>query len=391
MKILYTAPNRGHHYHYAASLARGGLLHKFVSGFSRFSPRSELSEIGNKLVRADILQNLYLASLRFHFGSSISSKLAYMAKIEQDSVCKKYIEEADMFLFYSGSGLSSCKEALKRSTITIVEAVNSHVTYQQDLLKGEYHSLNIPWKPFYKPEVERRLEEYDLADYILLPSEFVKNSFLKLGFPEKKLIKVPYGFNQLNKLNSMSQFEDKVANDDFTILYVGSISVRKGLRYLIEAFQGLQHPKKRMFIVGPQSAINGLNGLTIPEGVTFTGVLKGAALEDVYRNASVFCLPSIEEGLALVLGEALSFGIPIIATENTGVNDIITNCEEGFVVPIRDSRAIAEKLQLLVDDPLLRRQMKENALKKSRNLDGWDEAGKLLNLSLGNVYNTHKQ
>ncbi|MDB5148339.1 MAG: hypothetical protein JWQ57_2359, partial [Mucilaginibacter sp.] len=65
MKVIYTSPNRSHHYRYALALHQAGVLHKFVSGFSRWSPRAAFTEIGDKLVRSDKIQTIYLASLRF--------------------------------------------------------------------------------------------------------------------------------------------------------------------------------------------------------------------------------------------------------------------------------------------------------------------------------------
>lgn len=385
MKILYTAPNRGHHYRYAESMHSRGILYKFVSGFSRFSPRAPFPELGSSLCRVDILQNIYLASLKFHMPNLLSKELAYRAKIEQDNSCSRFLDQADIFMFYNGSGLNTCKKAKERNIITVVEAVNSHVDYQETIMRREYESLKLNWVPFHKREKQRRIAEYELADYILLPSNFVKRSFLEYGFSEEKLLKVPYGFN--------SFLEDKVnitdrRNDDFTILYVGSISVRKGLRYLVQAFNELKHPRKRLVIVGPIAKATGLENIPMQSNIEFRGVLKGKQLEKEYLNADVFCLPSIEEGLALVLGEALSFGIPIIATKNTGVEDIITDKKEGFIVPIRSSKDILEKLDLLASDPFLLENMKNRALEKSKHLDGWNENGRLLCDKLLDVFNS---
>ncbi|GAB2580953.1 glycosyltransferase family 4 protein [Spirosoma areae] len=385
MKVVYTAPNRSHHYRYALAMHKAGILHAFVSGFSRLSSHARLDEIGSELHRADILQTVYLAALKLRIANKIASNLAYLAKIEQDISCRNYINNADIFLFYNGSGLSTCQYAKKRGVISIVEAVNSHVTYQEESLCEEYRQLNLAWTPFHKREKERRIKEYELADYILLPSEFVKNSFLRLGFPEQKLLKVPYGFNKFSSLAINKPIE--LDSKDFVVLYVGSISVRKGVRYLIQAFDKFQHPRKKLVIVGPKTEPEGIQDLAVSPQVTFTGVLKGEALHQAYRSATVFCLPSIEEGLALVLGEALSFGLPIIATTNTGASDIITDGQEGFIVPIKDSDSIFAKLQLLADDVDLYHTMKSLAKSKSQQLNGWDESGRLLVSTLVDVSN----
>lgn len=382
MKVVYTAPNRGHHYKYAKALHAAGCLQAFVSGFPRLSPRSALPEIANKIHHADFLQTIYIASLKGNAPASLSSRLAYLSKIEQDYACRRFLKDCDIFLFYNGSGLNSSRYGKRHGVISIVEAVNSHVSYQEDLLREEHENAGLPWQPFPVYEKQRRLQEYEQADYILMPSDFVKESFLSKGFPEHKLLKVPYGFDKID-----NSIDKKLLNSDtFTVLYVGSISVRKGIRYLIEAFASLQHPKKQLVLVGPDANDGALAGVTLPPNVVFTGVLKGDELANAYRTADVFCLPSIEEGLALVLGEALSFGLPIIATVNTGASDLITDGQEGYILPIRSSEAIRQKLQLLADDPVVLARLSADSYAKSERLDGWQETGNNLINVLSRVY-----
>ncbi len=78
MKVTYNSPNRSHHYRYAAALARAGVLHAFVSGFSRFS--SHAVPPGVPLVRADHVQNFYLTALRLHAPPRVSEGLAHLSK-----------------------------------------------------------------------------------------------------------------------------------------------------------------------------------------------------------------------------------------------------------------------------------------------------------------------
>lgn len=387
MKVIYTAPNRAHHYRYASSLNKANSLLVFVSGFSRLSPRAKLVELKEKLYRADILQTIYLISLKLGVSKRISDHLAYLAKIEQDFACKRFVKEADLFLFYNGSGLESCKYANKKGKVTVVEVVNSHVEYQEELLKGEYEKLDLHWEPFHKREKARRLKEYDVANYILLPSEFVRQTFLARGFPEEKLLKVPYGFTipLKNSANSIKE------NDTFNVLYVGSVTVRKGVRYLIEAFKMLEIVNKKLIIVGPKAQVSGVNDIEITADIIFTGILKGDALESAYQSADVFCLPTIEDGYGLVLGEALSYGLPLITTTNSGGSDLISEGKEGFIVPIRDAGAIYDKLKLLSSDSELLRKMKVSALKKTTSLNGWEASGALLCEKLETTFFKHRK
>lgn len=382
MKVVYTAPTRAHHYQYATALYAAGYLHAFISGFPRISVRANTIDLAEKLHRVDMLQTIHIVGLMCKLPHRMNDWLGLLAKIEQDAACRKYVKECDIFLYYNGCGLNSSRHGKKKGVINIVEAVTSHVEYQEEILREEYEKLNLPWKPFFKNDKRRRVEEYSEADYILLPSGFAKRSFIAKGFKEEKLLKVPYGFNRL--VNSVQYANNK--SDHFTVLYVGAVSVRKGTRYLIEAFHMLQHPKKRLIIVGSQEQEGALKNISLSPDITFTGVLKGEQLEDAYRSAHVFCLPSVEDGFGLVLGEALSFGLPIIATVNTGAEEIITAEKEGFILPIRRADLICEKLQLLADNPEVLETMSQASKEKASTLEGWSETGNKLTGILNEVY-----
>jgi starch synthase len=92
-------------------------------------------------------------------------------------------------------------------------------------------------------------------------------------------------------------------------------------------------------------------------------------------QSHVLALPSVEEGLALVQAQAMACGCPVIGTTATGAEDLFTNGREGFIVPERDSLALASRLQQLADDPALRSSMSAAALQRVRALGGWDTYG----------------
>jgi alpha-maltose-1-phosphate synthase len=357
------------------------MLHAFVSGFSRFGPHASIPDLGNRVVRADWIQNVYLASLRMKLPAVLSDELAYLAKLEQDQRCRRWLKSADLFLFYNGCGLNSLRSFRKHGGVNVVEVVNSHVGYQEELLKEEYDLIGLPWRPFHKAEFLRRNEEYEESDYIVVPSEFSKKSFLKSGFPEGKLIKVNYGFES----RCYAREDGSVNADSLHVLFVGSISVRKGLRYLIQAFEKLDCAQKKLTIVGPFTSPSGLENISIPVGVTFTGILRNEELKQAYSDADVLCLPTIEDGFGLVIGEALSSGLPVIATTNSGGPDVISEGVDGFIVPIRSADAIALKLQLLADDKDRLLAMKRSAQIKAGTLSGWEQTQDCLIENLSNL------
>ena len=373
MKITYTAPNRAHHYPYAEAMHRAGHLHAFISGFSRFSPRAALPSIGDKLKRHDFFQNLYLASLKFKTGNFLSTQFNHLTNLSLDKASYKSARESDAFIFYRTEGYTTTQRLKKEGsrTICIMEEVNSHVDNQHSIMTEEYNKLGLGRYTEKIPDHEKRLKAYGVADYILCPSNFVVNSFIEKGFDPNRLLKVNFGFTPMA---SMDEPHKEDNSGTFRLLYVGQLNFRKGLRYAIEAFRQLKHPKKEFVIVGPKAGVTGLEKTAIPEGVVFTGTLKGEELKEQYRKASVFVLPSLEEGLALVQLEALSFGVPILITTNTGGDDIIRNGQQGFIVEPGNAKALAEKLQEMADDSTLLHCMSYEALKSAHAYGSWERS-----------------
>jgi len=350
MKVLYCSPNRSHHYGYARELHRAGMLHAFVSGFPRFARGAAFGERDARVVRADQIQSFYLAALRAHLPRRITGELAHVSKIWIDRLCRGFLEGADLFLFYNGCGLETARRARRRGILTMVEAVNSHVLTQQKILQEEHRLIGIPWRPFHVRETRRRILEYTEAERILVPSEFVRRSFVEQGIPPQQLVKVPYRAGARPTRGGVLTARPDRAGP-FRILFVGSVAPRKGVRYLIEAFRQFRHPEKELSLVGPVASPSGLEGISIPPGVHFKGVLKGEALDHAYRGASLFCLPTLEEGLALVLAEALGHGLPVVTTRNSGAEDLFTDGEGGVMTEIRDVAAMRAAFERCADDP----------------------------------------
>jgi glycosyltransferase involved in cell wall biosynthesis len=160
------------------------------------------------------------------------------------------------------------------------------------------------------------------------------------------------------------------------VLFAGQIGLRKGIPYLLEAFRRVRHPRKRLTLVG--SVQDDLRGLlrTLPlDDVVFTGALAQSELAARMSRSHVLALASVEEGLALVMGQAMACGCPVVTTKATGAEDLFSDGVEGFIVGDRDVDALADRLQRLADDPALQTQMGTAALNRVRSLGGWDEYG----------------
>lgn len=195
-----------------------------------------------------------------------------------------------------------------------------------------------------KRMAEREFKEQELADHIICGSNFVKESLIGQGISSGKITVVSLGKTndslENTNFSGISEINDQGI---LKILFVGSVELRKGIPYLLEALKIL-HDKKINFtckIAGDikikQERVDEYKHLC-----EFLGRVPRSEMSRLYEWADVFVLPSICEGSAMVTYEALMYGLPVITTYNSG--SVVRDLVDGFIVPIREVYPIAEAL-----------------------------------------------
>jgi glycosyltransferase involved in cell wall biosynthesis len=347
------------------------MLDKIFTGYPMFKLKSEEGIPKNKIKSFPYLQTPYMALIRyFDLPNKIIDQFLYYAPILLDNYVSKKLHDVNILIAQGRAGLMSGKKIIKNGGIYFCDTGSSHVLYQQELLDDEYKSYNLNYHKLDNRIVDRALQEYETSSYISTPSQFTFDSFAKYGL-EKKLFLNPYG-------SRISQFyPSKSKNyETFKVLFVAQINLRKGIFYLIEAFKKLKHPKKKLKIIGSISSdIKDLFLKSLTDEIEYVGIVNNLQLKDFYSEANVFVLPSIEEGLAMVMGEALACGCPVIATTNTGASSLFQDEKEGFIIPIRSSEHIYLKLQLLADSKDLQKKMSLAATALTKKINGWGDYG----------------
>jgi glycosyltransferase involved in cell wall biosynthesis len=203
-------------------------------------------------------------------------------------------------------------------------------------------------------QLERARAEVRLADWILAPSDYVRESFGPLGIAPDRIVLIPYGVDA----EQFSPRPEGVTPDKLRILFVGQVGQRKGIKYLLEAVRQLRLPDLELELIG--HLVGSGNGLRQYAGLYHhTPHVPRSAIADHYRAADIFVLPSLHEGSALVIYEALASGLPVITTPNAG--SVVRDGLDGFLVPIRNVDALCEKITLLYRDSALRVEMGRNA------------------------------
>jgi alpha-maltose-1-phosphate synthase len=301
---------------------------------------------------------------------SISERLDYLATVSFDRWMSRHLKECDVFHSLSQFATASQITARQRyRALTVCDRGSTHIVHQARILAEEYDLLNIPFRGIDERLVRRELTEYENADLIFVPSTFVLKTFVAQGIPEHKIRLNPFGVD-------LSVFHPVPKTDDvFRVMYVGALSVRKGIVYLLEALAELKLPRFELVLIG--SRLKEMRSvLARYEGrFRYVGLVPNTELFKYYSTSSVFVIASIEEGLAMVQGQALACGLPVIATVNTGAEDLFTDGVEGFIVPIRDPEAIRDRILRLYRDPELRREMSRAALRRVTSMRGWADYG----------------
>jgi glycosyltransferase involved in cell wall biosynthesis len=200
-------------------------------------------------------------------------------------------------------------------------------------------------------ELERLGLELAETDCVVVGSQFAAASFEGV-VPSDRLAVIPYGVDTSVFNPRPSRIE---RTRSLNVLFAGQLTVRKGLPYVLEAVSFLDPQRVDLTLVG--AMVGSGRWMNAREGeFRYIGVRRPNEMPSVYQQADVLVLPSLAEGSAIVVYEAMASGLPVVVTPNVGA-DLVRDGIDGFVVPVRSSLAIADCLQRFLDDPELGQKM----------------------------------
>ncbi len=184
-------------------------------------------------------------------------------------------------------------------------------------------------------------QEIELADYLLVPSGFVKDSLRDLGIPKNRIIYLPHGVDIEMFTPSYKEY---IPGKTLKFLFVGRVEAAKGIYYILEAFKQLQDLNIELIVVGDiMNQREKLEAYT--SNVRFLGLKRRDEMPEYYKEADVFILSSLWEGSSLSMLEALAAGLPVIASKYSCAPEIIKEYVDGFVIEPRNVEQIKEKIR----------------------------------------------
>jgi glycosyltransferase involved in cell wall biosynthesis len=257
---------------------------------------------------------------------------------EFDAHAARRLQARDHLIAFNGQALGQFRAArrLGYASVSLVSA-NSHLrrVLRQHATAHRRYPLEGSWAAHL---LRRNLAEYEQADLLYAGSAYTVESFLEQGFPAEKLCVFPF------TPDPRYSPAGAPASDTFEIVYIGSLSVAKGVPLLIDAFRRVSHGDLRLTLVGGWGS-RGMRRFVEAAcaGDQRISVRPGDPLPHL-RSASLCVHPTYEDGFGYAPAEALACGVPVIVTEDTGMKDLIGDAGAGLVLPTGDQDALTEAI-----------------------------------------------
>lgn len=190
--------------------------------------------------------------------------------------------------------------------------------------------------------MDKCLREIKAAQYFLTPSVFVRKSLEYSGVEDRQMLHCPYGVDASEF--SCKEYAQVNEKRPLKFVYVGGVKELKGISYLLEAFMRIRSDQAELTVVGNFN-MEDEDTKKYLNRVHFMGMVLHSEVPEILKKSDVFVFPSLGEGLSLSTLEAAACGLPLIVSENSGVNDYVEEGVEGFVIPIQDIGAIVRKVE----------------------------------------------
>ena len=396
-RVVVAGPGAPEMRHMAEAFAVAGVLRAYVAPFS--PTRSEVdsspfrnlgplgrgisSQLGRRIVSdavarserpsaARVADISATAALRLGLAPGVVEFFGDWRNRAVQNRLASLLEPADTDLIVpAGAAFKALRRAQQLSIRGWLDCPTAHHRYAWRLLSEELRLepdfASTMQYPAASARAGKRLDrEIEAADELIVLSTFQRRTFEEEGVTASRLHLVPLGVDV-----DLFRPLPRTKGGSFTIGFVGQVTQRKGISYLVQAFQSLRSHDVRLLVVGRPV---GPRDPWLRSGVDHRPPVARSTLPEVYAEMDVVVLPSLIEGFGLTALEAMACGIPVIVSENTFGSDIVSDGVNGFVVPIRDASAISERIKLLLSDETARSEMGANARATAEGYS-WDAFG----------------
>lgn len=284
--------------------------------------------------------------------------------------------EVDLVHLWPLGAIRTLRVARRLGIPTVLERPNAHTAFAYQAVAEENRRVGVALPrdhdhAFNPESLAREEEEYELASFLLCPSDFVAGTFMERGFPEHKLLRHRYGFDALR-----FRPDPAIAERPFSLLYAGVCEPRKGLHHALAAWLRSGAAETGRFRICGRF-VDGyaekLGEMLDHPSVEVLG--HRSDLDEIMRSSHAFILPSVEEGSALVTYEARGSGCVLLVSSASGA--VCDHGIDGLVHSVGDVSTLASQIRRLATEPDAYRSLRRASL-AGRDALTWTEAGRNL-------------
>ena len=357
-QVLVTHPGRQHSHQLARALHERDALFAYRTGvpsapasergplyrrFARWSPQSTL-DLSARRIRHCYVEPLVRRVADVLCAPERAVVWQHRAMEWFDRWCAWQLpDDLDAVVCYENAALHTFRAAHERGIPTILDAASFHHEWQDAV-----------YEPVESAEAHARINahksrEIALADHILTVSELARESYVvEGGVPDEQVTTVPMGADLIDFAppEPLRSFSD----DPFTFLFVGHAGRRKGTDTLLAASRQLHEagvPHRVTFAGDADDALFG----DAPPTTERLGYLGTDELVAAMHQADVLVLPSRHDSFGRVVVEAMATGLPALVSEHVGAKQVLTEGENGWIVPAENVNALAEQMRWCVEHP----------------------------------------
>lgn len=372
MKVTISVGGRFHAFDLAKELQANGYLHQLVTSYPKFevkkygidkkyiktiTSKEIIERINRKYLR--LIPNIYICNWYDHLAAN---------KIDLES---------DVYIIWSGFALNTIKKIRKNNPNAkiILERGSTHIQFQKDILVKAYtlagiRNMKLPSDAI----IEKEKKEYELADYISVPTNFVKQTFVEKRISANKVFVNPYGVD----LEIFKQAHKEINPNKITILFTGMFSVRKGAFNFLRIVEHFRNDNRINFML-----VGGIEDNVMPflkeyidsEKVIFQPYVNQSQLPQYYIKSDIFLFPSIEEGLGMVQLQAMASSLVVLSSNNAGAGMFIEQGTSGFVFDPFNVKEYIAKIEYLIANPVEIIKIGAKASQKIADGFSWQDYG----------------
>lgn len=342
---------------------------------SRFSSLSKAFGSSSNEVPRDLVRPVYALGLyiRFYDRFLRSNVQDWDTYNKTDLMFAKRIAQMDLplhdiFFTYSYTGLEGLIAENARGIFTMLDQIDPGAE-ERDIIRREELKwptfVTIPIRDFTRSH-ERNRMEWKAADTIIVNSEWSRECIVKRGCDPDKIELLPLAYE--SQTTDVSR--ERKAPPPLRVLWLGRITLQKGIQYLIEAARLLKKEPVEFYVAGSLGISKNAMHAS-PRNMKWLGNVSIQNKEELYNKCHVFILPPLSDGFAITQLEAFAHGLPVITTRHCGT--VVEEGQTGYIVPARDSEALAQAILRFLRKPCLVEKMGERCRKEveAYNIDAY--------------------